>query len=134
MAFFASNERSVASAEPARVELVGEAGRLVDSSRFRFPLFVPACESSSDTRRKSDCGIHSSNCLSEPSWRTWTCPSELRRWRTWTDSVENRNGTMFEFQDIYPGVNDSEDARSTPFFLTEGASLPKCSGRSVLAM
>ena len=61
--------RSVVSNELARVELVGEPGRLVGSSLFRFPLPVPdgkASESGS-TRRNSDPGIHSSNRLSEPS-------------------------------------------------------------------
>ena len=63
--------KGVLSNELARVELVGEPGRLaVDSSSlFRFPLFVPegkASESGS-TRRNSDPGIHSSNRLSEPS-------------------------------------------------------------------
>ena len=65
---FASGRR-VAPNELARVEFVGETGRLVDVSRFRFPLFTPEGKASEggSTRRSSGPGIHWSNRLSEPS-------------------------------------------------------------------
>lgn len=46
---------------------------------------------------------------------------------------EHNGEGMYELRDIYPRLNDG-DARSTPFFLTRKASLPRCPEGPVSAM